>query len=124
MPVQTSGGITANFESEVHDANGNLVVRNVSLESPNLTCVKLSCLWAYFKATLTYMVIAMYDRGRVYYATHGGRHKQILERYRTGYPMPQNLWQAIHANIKVRCFVCRKYNVDPLLFSNLYKEKK
>jgi hypothetical protein len=41
---------------------------------------------------------------------------KVLERYRTGQPSPKNIWQAIHANIKLRCPVCRKYNVDPLLF--------
>ena len=40
----------------------------------------------------------------------------VLERYRTGEPSPKNLWQAIHANMKIVCPVCRKYNVDPLLF--------
>ena len=40
----------------------------------------------------------------------------VLERYRTGEPNPKNLWQAIHANLKLKCPVCRKYNVDPLLF--------
>ena len=40
----------------------------------------------------------------------------VLERYRTGEPSPKNLWQAFHANLKIACPVCRKYNVDPLLF--------
>lgn len=40
----------------------------------------------------------------------------VLERYRTGKPAPKNIWQAIHANVKLKCPVCRKYNVDPFLF--------
>jgi hypothetical protein len=43
-------------------------------------------------------------------------HSKVLERYRTGKPAPQNLWQVFHALTKLRCWVCRKYNVDPLLF--------
>jgi hypothetical protein len=60
-------------------------------------------------------LLSSYHRRRVYYAEKN-RHKKILERYRTGEPSPKNLWQAIHANIKLKCPICRKYNVDPLLF--------
>jgi len=41
---------------------------------------------------------------------------KVLERYRTGKPSPKNIWQTVHANLKLRCPVCRKYNIDPLLF--------
>jgi hypothetical protein len=44
------------------------------------------------------------------------KHKKILDRYRTGEPSPTTIWQAIHANTKLRCPVCRRYDVDPFLF--------
>jgi hypothetical protein len=40
---------------------------------------------------------------------------KVLERYRTGEPAPKTLWQAIHANIKLSCPICRKYDIDPFL---------
>jgi len=44
---------------------------------------------------------------------------KVLERYRTGEPSPQTIWQAIHAIIKIKCPVCRRYNRDPFLFGRL-----
>ncbi len=43
-------------------------------------------------------------------------HNQVLPRYRVGEPQPQTIWQAVHANIKLKCPACRRYDVDPLLF--------
>jgi hypothetical protein len=123
MSTKSFGGMVASFGVDVRDKDGKLVVRNVNLAPVAApTCIKPSCLIKYIYYSLTYAVIALYDARRVYYATHSGRHKVILERYRTGYPMPLTLWQAIHANIKLRCPVCRKYDRDPLLFSSIYKD--
>jgi hypothetical protein len=58
--------------------------------------------------SLTFAFVSSYHRRRIAYAEEN-RRKQILERYRTGEPSPQTFWQAIHANIKLACPICRKY---------------
>lgn len=98
------------------DKEGNLIVRQGDIPPPVIpTCIKLSCVWKYFIESLTYAAIGLYETRRVEYATRN-RGKKILERYRTGEPRPKTLWEAIHANIKLTCPLCRKYNVDPFLF--------
>jgi len=67
-------------------------------------------------------LLSSYHTRRVTYA-EANRHKKILERYRTGEPSPKNIWQAIHAILKLKCPICNKFDRDPLLFSNIYKEK-
>lgn len=103
---------------------GILISRAVSISPPSPpTCLSIRCLWKFFRESLFYALITSYHSRRVMYAEKN-RSKPILERYRTGEPSPQTIWQAIHANIKLKCPVCRKFNKDPLLFSNLYKENK
>jgi len=79
-------------------------------------CASFKCLLKFVVESVTYSLIRMYHVRRIEYAVKN-RNKEILERYRTGEPSPKTLWQALHANIKLTCPVCRKFNVDPLLFS-------
>ena len=93
---------------------GRLVVRQVSVQAPDPPlCLSPKCLADYFKESLFYVLLSSYHSRRVAYA-EANRHKKILDRYRTGEPSPKTLWQAIHANIKLTCPVCRKFNIDPL----------
>ena len=109
-------GIGILWGAEHRDGKGNLITRQVNIEAPSApSCIRPACLWDYLIKALTYALIASYHARRTAYA-EANRNKDILERYRTGKPSPQTLWQAIHANIKLTCPVCRKYNVDPLLF--------
>ena len=95
---------------------GRLIVKTYSVQPPKPPqCVRPSCLFKFVMDTLFCALLSSYHTRRVHYATIN-RNKKILERYRTGEPSPKNIWQAIHANIKLTCPVCRKYNVDPLLF--------
>ena len=95
---------------------GRLIAKTFSVQPPAPPqCLSLRCLYRFFLDTLFCALLSNYHRRRVDYAEKN-RHKKILERYRTGEPSPQNIWQAIHANTKLKCPVCRKYNVDPLLF--------
>ena len=96
---------------------GQLIVRHVSIQpAAPPVCLSVPCLWKFFRDSLFIALVANYHRRRVAYA-EANRHKVILERYRTGEPSPQTIWQAIHANTKLTCPICRKFNVDPLLFN-------
>lgn len=98
-------------------AVGHLISRGTNVQAPTPPiCLSPKCLWKFFKDSLFCVLLSSYHTKRTMYA-EANRHKQILERYRTGEPSPKNIWQAIHANAKLRCPVCRKYNVDPLLFA-------
>ena len=95
---------------------GELISRHVSMYPAKYPkCIRFSCLIQYLKTALLYALVAYYHGRRVTYAERN-RSKKILERYRTGEPSPQTLWQAIHANIKLTCPLCNRYDVDPLLF--------
>lgn len=97
-------------------AKGRLIVKHISVQPPSPpACLSPRCLVRFLGDCLFSALVASYHRRRVAYASQN-RNKVMLERYRTGMPSPQNIWQAIHAIIKLRCPVCRKYNVDPLLF--------
>jgi len=94
---------------------GRLVSRGVSIQPPNPpSCLSLRCLIKYFKDSLFCTLLLNYHERRIIYA-EANKGKKILERYRTGEPSPNTIWQAIHANIKLKCPVCRKFNVDPFL---------
>ena len=103
---------------------GQLIARPMSIQAPDPpACLSFRCLWKFIIDSLYSAFLSAYHMRRVAYAE---KHRPeqgnvILERYRTGEPAPRNLWEAIHANIKLRCPLCRKYNVDPLLFSNTYR---
>jgi len=95
---------------------GKLISRVVSVAPPAPpTCLSFGCLGKYIRDSLFCALLASYHSRRVTYAEKN-KHKKILDRYRTGEPSPTTIWQAIHANIKLKCPVCRRYNVDPFLF--------
>jgi len=95
---------------------GRLIARSVAIQPPDPpTCVSPRCIFRFMLDCLYVALLSSYHHRRVVYAQKN-RHKKILERYRTGEPAPNNLWQAIHANIKLKCPICRRYDVDPLLF--------
>ena len=107
-------GLQITWGADHRDGAGNLIVRQASLQPPEApTCLRMSCLLVYLRNALLYALLANYEERRVAYAEKN-RHKKILDRYRTGELFPETIWQAIHANIKLTCPVCRKYNVDPL----------
>ena len=113
---QTKGGLEIKWGAEQRSSSGELISRQASIETPEApTCLRLDCLLAYLKRATFYALVANYHARRVAYA-EANRHKVILERYRTGEPSPRTIWQSIYANVKLACPVCRKYNVDPLLF--------
>lgn len=115
--------LSVHYSADHKDGEGNLISRSISVQSPPPpTCLKFSCLFKFLKDSFFVALLTSYHARRVAYA-EGNRHNQILERYRTGNPSPENIWQAIHANIKLRCPVCRKYNVDPFLFKSNKIEK-
>ncbi|KKN56933.1 hypothetical protein LCGC14_0567250 [marine sediment metagenome] len=114
MAVKTGGGIGILWEAEHRDGDGNLISRQASISVPvQPTCIKPSCLLKYLYQAITYVLICSYHARRTAFA-ESHRNTKILERYRTGEPSPKTMWQAIHANIKLACPICRKYNVDPL----------
>ena len=109
-------GLQITWGADHRDGAGNLIVRQASLQPPEApTCLRMSCLLVYLRNALLYALLANYEERRVAYAEKN-RHKKILDRYRTGDFFPETIWQAIHANIKLTCPVCRRYDVDPLLF--------
>ena len=112
--MTSQAGIDIRWGAE-HKAGDRLISRQVSIEAPAPPhCITLPCLIKYLRDALLFALVAAYHQRRVGYA-ESNREKDILERYRTGEPSPQTIWGAIHANIKLTCPICRKYNVDPLL---------
>jgi len=98
---------------------GQLIVRTTPIRPPKPpACISPRCLCKFIMDSLYIAYLSSYHSRRVTYAQARRPEKgwKILERYRTGEPSPKNLWQAIHANLKLKCPICRKYNVDPLLF--------
>jgi len=111
----SSGGSSILWGAELKDKNGRLIVRMCSVEPPvPMTCTSFSCLKKFYRDTVMWGLLTAYHSRRIAYA-QTNRNKEILERYRTGEPSPKTIWQGIHANIKLKCPVCRKYNIDPFL---------
>ena len=112
----SGSGIRIAWGATHRDKNGVLISRQAMIPPPEPpTCLRPSCLWQYLWDAWLYALVCIYHAKRTAYA-EAHRNDVILERYRTGEPSPKTMWQAIHANLKLRCPVCRKYNVDPLLF--------
>jgi len=89
---------------------GRLIAKTFSIQPPNPPqCLSFRCLYRFFMDTLFCALLSNYHRRRVAYAEIN-RHKEILERYRTGEPSPSSILGAIVANMKLRCPICRKYN--------------
>ena len=119
MATNTYSGLKVTWGATHRDSKGNLITRQTSIEPPEAPkCLRLSCLFKYIKETIFYVLVANYHARRVTFA-EANRHKKILERYRTGEPSPQTIWQGIHANIKLTCPICRKYDIDPFLSRRL-----
>ena len=100
---------------------GQLIAKPFSIQAPSPPgCISFRCLGKFIIDSLFVAYLSSYHARRVTYAERNRpeKGKVILERYRTGEPSPQNLWQAIHANLKLRCPVCRRYNKDPFLFKD------
>jgi len=96
---------------------GHLIARTTSVQAPDPPqCISLRCLEKFIMDSLFVAFLSSYHSRRVAYAENNRPEKKvILERYRTGEPSPKTLWQAIHANLKLACSICRRYDVDPLL---------
>ena len=115
IDANTGSNIRLTWGAEHRDSEGNLISRSASVDPPEPPkCPRPSCLFKYVWDSLVYALVVNYHARRVAYA-EANRRKEILERYRTGEPSPRTLWQAVHANIKLKCPVCRKYDIDPLL---------
>ena len=97
---------------------GQLIVRPYSIQAPAPPqCLRFKCLYKFLRDSLFIAFLSSYHSRRVAYAqANRPEKKTILERYRTGEPSPKTIWQAIHANLKLKCPICRKFNRDPLLF--------
>uniref|UniRef100_A0A6H1ZPW6 Uncharacterized protein n=1 Tax=viral metagenome TaxID=1070528 RepID=A0A6H1ZPW6_9ZZZZ len=110
-----NSGLQVMWGAEHRDKDGNLICRMASVNPPEPPkCSRPSCLAKYVWASMVYAMVSIYHTKRVAYA-EANRGKEILERYRTGEPSPTTMWGAIHANLKLQCPLCRRYNVDPLL---------
>ena len=104
---KTSSGIKVTWGAEHRDANGKLIVRMCSLDTPEpLTCLKIKCIISFMEDCLRTALISMYHQRRIAYAEKN-QDKKILERYRTGEPAPKNIVMALIANTKLACPVCR-----------------
>jgi len=113
----TGGGLKAWWTADHKDGQGNLISRGVSIQPPTPpTCASPRCMFKFFRDTLYCALLSNYHTRRVAYA-EANRHKKILDRYRTGEPSPQTIWQCIHALTKLKCPICRKFDVDPFLFA-------
>ena len=121
-PIKKGGKLKVTVDAEHRKTNGELIARSVTIDPPDQpTCISPKCIMRFMLDSLYIALLSSYHSRRVAYA-EANRNKKILERYRTGEPAPKNLWQAIHANLKLKCPVCRKYNVDPLLFGGKNNE--
>jgi len=110
MPkVSTRGAFKVSVTGEHRTGLGRLIAKTYSIQPPAPPqCLSTRCLYRFFMDTLFCALLSNYHSRRVAYAEKN-RNKDILERYRTGEPSPKTIWQAIHANIKLKCPVCRKY---------------
>lgn len=98
--MKSQAGLKITWGAE-HKSSGRLISRQVSIEPPEITCVRISCLWKYAIKSLTYTLVLLYHQCRVAYAEKN-RNKGIPLRYRTGEPMPDTIWQAIKEIIKLK----------------------
>lgn len=116
LVAATPARLELSWSAEHRNGRGELICRHASIPPPEAPkCLSVPCLWRYFIAALFYVLLANYHARRVAYA-EANRDKTILERYRMGEPSPATIWEAIHANIKLACPICRRCNADPFLF--------
>ena len=115
VQADTGGGVGVTWGAAHRNGAGELISQQRSITPSAIpTCLTFSCLVKYWKEATFYALVCNYDRRRTAYS-EANRDKVILERYRTGEPFPKTIWQAIHANIKLKCPVCRRYDVDPFI---------
>lgn len=109
MTISSTGsGLIISWGVEHKDGTGRLISRQTNITPPKpIDCINPLCLWNYLIESLTYTLVLLYHSRRVTYA-EANRNKTILERYRTGEPNPKTLWQALHANIKLTCPLCKR----------------
>lgn len=109
-------GLRVQWEAEHRKADGTLISRGMSIIAPDPPqCLSFKCLGKFMRDSLFCALLSSYHSRRVAYA-EANRNKKILDRYRTGEPTPTSVWGAIHANLKIKCPLCRRFNRDPLLF--------
>ena len=93
-------GTKLSWTEDHRDGEGRLIARQMSFESPELTCIKPKCVLRYLKACFVHAAIQMYHAERAKYAeTH--RRDTIDEKYRTGEPSPETFWEAIRETAKL-----------------------
>jgi len=99
MPNSALGtGLQLTADGE-HRSGGRLIARHVYTPPPKpMTCLRLSCYFAYVGRVVKYMLTNAYHTRRIRYA-ESHRDKLIPESYRTGDPVPKHL---ILALIKLR----------------------
>lgn len=101
--------------SECGGMVGQLIAKPTSIQAPEPPkYISIKCLWKFIMDSLFIALLSSYHRRRVAYAEKNRpeKGKVILERYRTGEPSPKTLWQALHANLKIKCPIYRQYNID------------
>lgn len=99
--MKTSMGFKILWSAEHRDKDGNLIVRQTVLEPKALECYRLSCLLKYPLSTLQYILACYYHKCRADYAEKH-RHNTMPERYRTGEPSPETIWQALQEILKIK----------------------
>ena len=93
-------GTKLSWTEDHRDGEGRLIARQMSFESPELTCIKPKCVLRYLKACFAHAAIQMYHAERAKYAeTH--RRDTIDEKWRTGEPSPETFWEAIRETEKL-----------------------
>ena len=95
MPRADYGsGVKLSWSNEHRDGTGRLISKQMSFESPELTCIKPKCVHKYLKDCFAHAAISVYHSERAAYAE---RHRNdfIDMKYRTGEPSPKTFWEAI-----------------------------
>lgn len=96
-----SAGFVIDWGQEHRDGKGKLISRQAFVRPPQITCVKLSCLWRYTFCSWRYTLTLLYHEYRVKYAEKH-RHDEIPEHYRTGEDTPQGIFGLAREIIKLQ----------------------
>ena len=82
---------------------GRLIAKTFSVQPPESPrCTRPKCLYRFFKDILLCALLSYYHQKRVIYVEKH-RNRNIPERYRTGEPSPENIWQAVLTILKLKC---------------------
>jgi hypothetical protein len=79
---------------------GKLIVREVAIDPPAISCLKFHCLVRFARSVLFSYLLNRYHEKRGEYA-QAHRDDEIPEYYRTGRPMPSSIPQCIKEIIKL-----------------------